>query len=83
MANTLAYYDTATISAVKCFIVQAPGCNLRQKKVLYDWVKALLPLIKCECLKFEVFENVLSGIQSHCFNCLLGKQLEFVRQGDI
>jgi hypothetical protein len=25
MANTLAYYGTATITAVKCFIVQAPG----------------------------------------------------------
>ncbi len=25
MANTLAYYDTATITAVKSFIVQAPG----------------------------------------------------------
>jgi hypothetical protein len=26
-ANTLAYYDTATITAVKSFIVQAPGVN--------------------------------------------------------
>ncbi len=25
MANALAYYDTATITAVKFFIVQAPG----------------------------------------------------------
>ncbi len=25
VANTLAYYDTATIIAVKSFIVQAPG----------------------------------------------------------
>ena len=25
LANTLAYYDTATITAVKSFIVQAPG----------------------------------------------------------
>jgi hypothetical protein len=25
VANTLAYYDTATIKAVKSFIVQAPG----------------------------------------------------------
>ncbi len=25
MANTLAYYDTATITAVKSFVVQAPG----------------------------------------------------------
>ncbi len=25
MANTPAYYDTATITAIKSFIVQAPG----------------------------------------------------------
>ncbi len=25
MANTLAYYDTATITAVKSFIVHSPG----------------------------------------------------------
>jgi hypothetical protein len=25
VANTLAYYNAATITAVKCFIVQAPG----------------------------------------------------------
>ncbi len=28
MTNTLAYYDTATITAVKCFIVQSPGIYL-------------------------------------------------------
>ena len=28
MANTLAYYDMATITAVKSFIVQAPGANV-------------------------------------------------------
>ncbi len=28
MANTLAYYDTGTITAVKSFIVQAPGGNI-------------------------------------------------------
>ncbi len=28
MANTLAYYDTATITAIKCFIVQSPGVYL-------------------------------------------------------
>ncbi len=27
MANALAYYDMATITAVKSFIVQAPGSN--------------------------------------------------------
>jgi len=28
VANTLAYYVTATITAVKCFIVQAPEVNV-------------------------------------------------------
>jgi hypothetical protein len=28
VANTLAYYDTATITAVKSFIVQAPEVKL-------------------------------------------------------
>jgi hypothetical protein len=28
VTTTLAYYDTATITAVKCFIVQAPGSNI-------------------------------------------------------
>jgi hypothetical protein len=29
IANTLAYYNTAKITAVKCFIVQAPVYHLR------------------------------------------------------
>ncbi len=28
VANTLAFYDTATIAAVKSFIAQAPGANV-------------------------------------------------------
>jgi hypothetical protein len=28
VANTLAYYDTAIITAVKSFIVRAPGANV-------------------------------------------------------
>ncbi len=28
MANTVAYYDMATITAVKSFIVQDPGANV-------------------------------------------------------
>jgi hypothetical protein len=35
VANTLAYYDTAIITAVKSFIVQAPGCKLEESK-FYD-----------------------------------------------
>ncbi len=28
MANTLAYYNMTTLTAIKCFIVQAPGVEL-------------------------------------------------------
>jgi hypothetical protein len=31
VANTLAYYDTATITAVKSFIVPAPGFKEKYK----------------------------------------------------
>ena len=34
MANTLAYYDTATITAVKSFIVQAPGFIEEEKSLI-------------------------------------------------
>ncbi len=33
MANTLAYYDTVTITAVKSFIVQAPGGSIGTRYV--------------------------------------------------
>jgi hypothetical protein len=33
MANTLAYYDTATITAVKSFIVQPPGDPILHKSI--------------------------------------------------
>jgi hypothetical protein len=34
VANALAYYDTATITAVKSFIVQAPGVVVRNFVVI-------------------------------------------------
>jgi hypothetical protein len=42
MANTLAYYDTATITAVKSFIVQAPN---------------VLGLSMCEAKDFDHLRN--------------------------
>jgi len=36
MANTLAYYDTVTITAVKSFIVQAPYYNRHTMIVMSD-----------------------------------------------
>ncbi len=40
MASTLAYYDTATITAVKSFIVQAPGPRL-QKNLTINYLGTL------------------------------------------
>ncbi len=39
VANTLAYYVTATITAVKSFIVQAPGENIIKlfRSVIYGF----------------------------------------------
>ncbi len=34
MANILAYYDAATITAVKSFIVQAPGWNETRNEII-------------------------------------------------
>ena len=42
MANTLAYYDTATITAIKSFIVQAPGSC---KHSILIWSHFLVPLM--------------------------------------
>ncbi len=51
VANTLAYYDTATITAIKSFIVQAPDVNLI--KLVYT----LLSMVqyKIEHLFLEIF----------------------------
>ncbi len=39
MANSLAYYDTNTISAVKSFIVHVPGPNLKELfvDIIYEY----------------------------------------------
>ncbi len=38
MSNTLAYYDRATITKIKMFVVQAPGRLLPILQIL-DWVE--------------------------------------------
>jgi len=37
MANTLAYYDTATITAIKSFLVQAPGHIFAPPLQIFDF----------------------------------------------
>jgi hypothetical protein len=41
VANTLAYYDTATITAVKNFMIQAPG-----QMSIFTFLKVILLLDK-------------------------------------
>jgi hypothetical protein len=49
VANTLAYYDTATITVVKSFIVQAPGVDLTKTSFYLSLLKV-----------FFVFINILN-----------------------
>jgi len=55
VANTLAYYDTATIIALKRFIVQAPGARV-------EYLKGVVSIcIGYECpflQKLDLAENV-------------------------
>ncbi len=75
MANTLAYDDTATITAVKSFIVQAPGCITVQlslfvgKQSLFGavsqtWVIATLLSIKRERPQSKFFCARMSAIRA-------------------
>jgi len=47
VANTLAYYDTATITALKSYIVQAPGVFISgkpfQPSLMFVWEAMSLP----------------------------------------
>ncbi len=52
MANTLAYYDTATITAVKSFIVQAPVLQIAQ--ITFESVLNFAFLFQ-SCKNFEHF----------------------------
>jgi len=42
VANTLAYYYTATITAVKSFIVQAPGANVIKHFTLVIYCRSIV-----------------------------------------
>ncbi len=47
VTNTLAYYNTATITAVRSFIVQAPGaCTIKNYKFVMYGFGSLSKLVK-------------------------------------
>ncbi len=56
VANTLAYYDTVRVTAVKRFIVKAPGDVLHQAA----WVAALVSSV---CMTLS---NTLHATQNGC-----------------
>ncbi len=68
MANTLVYYDTATITAVKSFIVQAPGGLSKDPTA---WLDGCRPPPSCQCfIKLNEFDKleILTNSVSIFFN---------------
>jgi hypothetical protein len=61
LVNTQAYYDTATISALKSFIVQVPGSNAKK-----HYSGDLVQYILFQGLKFSF--NLLSFQLNYCHN---------------
>jgi hypothetical protein len=61
MANTLAYYDMATITAIKCFIVQAPGQILIFPSILNE------AFVFKKFVKNFVFEQSKNNLRSDIF----------------
>ncbi len=71
MANTLAYYDTATITAVKSFIVQAPVDNV---------IKLITAVIYGFCNKLECLSR---ASLSRIFECLWARPGAYPRVEDL
>ncbi len=70
MANTLAYYDMATITAVKSFIVQAPGVQERDKKrIILIFKKMNVSQVFLARLKIlEIFQKTFSSLPHLIFS---------------
>jgi hypothetical protein len=62
VANTLAYYDMATITAVKSFIVQAPSIPLRGKLqcFLLQYLKYTITILD----RLSIFAYMLTSLPS-------------------
>jgi hypothetical protein len=59
VANALAYYDTATITAIKSFVVQAPGVNFTTLSNRPDKLEDYISLARNEYFRYE--SNSLPG----------------------
>jgi hypothetical protein len=76
VANTLAYYDTASIAVLKSFIVQAPGCVFKKlylKFALKNVLKSKMQILKELLLIFnekilqKFYEYAPSNLYSNTF----------------
>ena len=84
VANTLAYYDTATVTALKSFIVKAPGVILSIGN-LNQWVASLgYSKVSISDLKFSKF-HFCSSIQiaSDKHSNLLGSFISYHENGNL
>ncbi len=72
MANTLAYYDTATVTAVKRFIVQAPGIQtVKLFKAVINFLAWLDGVFTC--LKIFYLRNLFHSSIALC--CIYARNL--------
>ncbi len=68
VANSLAYYVTATIKTVKSFIVQAPGYGMKVNKnfILYDILYSIFLTSPRNNFSFSC-SSKLSSLNEMCF----------------
>ncbi len=76
MGNTLAYYNTVTITAIKSFIVQAPGVDYEK---LFTALKSFIIPYFIESIVHFFIENVAEILPAHyiykvAFTNLIHKQ---------
>jgi hypothetical protein len=62
VANTLAYYDTATVMDVKSFILHAPGGMCYNTFLLYYLSAVTLSLTTLTIMHFIVMLNVVASM---------------------
>jgi hypothetical protein len=68
LANTLAYYDTATITAVKSFIVQAPGGQKSNPYLYVVYFFSTRVYYKSVAAKNSCFPELVSNMCSSIVN---------------
>ncbi len=65
MANTLAYSDTATITAIKSFIVQTPG-GISRNSLINSYMLVTEPYITITCT-FMLVTRAIYNMYMHSY----------------